>query len=368
MKSAVLFSMVVAAVLMCLSVPLSAQEGRDLLAWNESPSEHVFVKEAVGDVVVYGADDINLVDATASEPTGVASAATTEYKYDDGTPEAFTRIADAHEQEYAQRFRLPRAGTVASATACFGRDQDDNDANVSFVLTFYRDTGGRPGNRLASYSASASGLTRGRGTCVGVSQGDITRQRLESGDTWLSVSWLNSSGKFFAEDHNGPGGTGNFWRARSSAGGSWSSWNAETVATAYFIRLGVDHGGSTPPPPDPDPPPTPGCTPTTTVLSFDGGYDVSMCYRTPDGTGQVGNLGVGRVWPAVVLQPGQRGSAGQGAQRLLPQRLPLGLRGAGHHCRVQSPGDRPRRQTLDAQQPARDDGGYEERYGRVQVR
>lgn len=28
---------------------------------------------------------------------------------------------------------------------------------------------------------------------------------------------------------------------------------------------------------------THGCTPTTTALRFDGGYEVSMCYRTPDG-------------------------------------------------------------------------------------
>ncbi len=274
---------------LAVSAPLAAQQGRDLLVWEEPlqvRGEQVFVKEAVGDVVVYGADDISLVDAAASEPTRVASAAVTEYKYDDGTPESFTRITNAHEQEYAQRFRLPRAGTVTSGTVCFGREEDDNNASVSFVLTFYRNSGGRPGSQLASYSATASGLTRGRGTCVSVDRGDITRQRLASGDTWLSVRWTNSSGKVFAEDRNGPGGTRNFWRARSSSGGRWGSWNAETVATAYFIRLGVDHGGSTPDPdpdPDPDPPPTPGCTPTTTVLQFDGGYEVSMCYRTPEG-------------------------------------------------------------------------------------
>lgn len=36
-----------------------------------------------------------------------------------------------------------------------------------------------------------------------------------------------------------------------------------------------------------------GCTPTTTALQFDGGYRVSMCYRTPDG--QVGQAKSG-VW------------------------------------------------------------------------
>ncbi len=202
-----------ALVALAVSAPLAAQQGRDLLAWEEPlqiRGEQVFVKEAVGAVAVYEVGDLSSVHATASEPTGVASAATTEYKYDDGTPESFTRITNAHEQEYAQRFRLPRAGTVTSGT-------------VSFVLTFYRNSGGRPGSQLASYSATASGLTRGSGTCVSVDRGDITRQRLASGDTWLTVRWTNSSGKFFAEDRNGPGGTSNFWRARSSSGSSWGS-------------------------------------------------------------------------------------------------------------------------------------------------
>ena len=51
-------------------------------------------------------------------------------------------------------------------------------------------------------------------------------------------------------------------------------------------------GSSTPQPgpdPDPDPDPSPpppsegSCTPTTTVLQFEGGYEVSMCYVTPGG-------------------------------------------------------------------------------------
>ncbi len=45
-------------------------------------------------------------------------------------------------------------------------------------------------------------------------------------------------------------------------------------------------GASTPQPapdPDPDPDPVGTCTPTTVVLRFDGGYEVSMCYVTPTG-------------------------------------------------------------------------------------
>ncbi len=225
-------------------------------------------------------------DAAASDPSRIASPASTEYRYDDGTPEAFTRITGAHDQEYAQRFRLADAGTVASVTACFGREPDDDNADVSFVLTFYRDSGGRPGSPLAAYSATISGLARGRGTCGVVNRGDVTVQRLDGGDVWLGVQWRNSGGKGFAEDRNGPGGTKNFWRYRSSAEGPWSSWNAETAATAYFLRLSVDHEAT-------PPPPASGCTPATTLLQFDGGYEVGMCYRTPDG--EVGQAKSG-IW------------------------------------------------------------------------
>ncbi len=197
-------------------------------------------------------------------------------RYDDGTPEAFSQITDAYEQEYAQRFRLPEAGAVASVTACFGREPTDDDANVSLTLTFYRDANGQPGAPLATYSASVSGLARGRGTCGVIARGDVTSQRLDAGYVWLGVQWLNSSGKGLAEDRNGPGGTRNFWRHRSSATARWSSWNAEKGATAYFLRLSVNPG-------EPTPPQATDCTPTTTLLQFEGDYKVSMCYRTPDG-------------------------------------------------------------------------------------
>ncbi len=63
-----------------------------------------------------------------------------------------------------------------------------------------------------------------------------------------------------------------------------------------WIKDGFAGRGSARPPqpdpdpdPDPDPTPTPpppsegSCTPTTTALQFDGGYEVSMCYVTPGG-------------------------------------------------------------------------------------
>ena len=241
-----------AALAIAASAPLAAQQGRDLLVPEEPPlreGQQVFVKESAGGVSLYEGGELSLIEAMSSGPVGVPSAATTEYKYDDGTAERFTFIRGAHDQEYAQRFRLPRAGTVASVTACFGRGQDDDDGSVSFRLLFYRDSGGRPGTRVGpSYSVTASGLARGRGTCLNVNRGYITSQRLGSGDTWLSVRWENSTGKGFADDRNGPGGTKNYWRYRTSSAANWPSWNLDTEVTAYFIRLGVDHGDGTPPP------------------------------------------------------------------------------------------------------------------------
>ncbi|MCY4559503.1 MAG: hypothetical protein OXF79_24660 [Chloroflexi bacterium] len=81
----------VAKLAIAASVPLAAQPGRDLLAREELlrlDSEQALVKEAANGIVVQEAGDLWLVDAMSSDPAGVASAATTEYKYDDGTPEA----------------------------------------------------------------------------------------------------------------------------------------------------------------------------------------------------------------------------------------------------------------------------------------
>lgn len=278
--------------ILAVSSPLAALNEGDPLSGTSVRiySEALLEREAASkvdlDSMLIDAGDWWLAEAAASDLTGLASPASTDYSYDDGTPEAFTRITSAHEQEYAQRFRLSDAGTVTSVTVCFGREPDDDNPDVAFILTFYRDSGGQPGSPLAAYSATVSGLARGRGTCGLINRGDVTSQGLDGSDVWLGVQWPNSSGKGLAEDRNGPGGTRNFWRYRSSSQGPWSSWNAETVATAYFMRLSVDHEATTPPPAE-------DCTPTTTLLQFDGGYEVSMCYRTPDG--QVGQAKSG-IW------------------------------------------------------------------------
>jgi hypothetical protein len=64
----------------------------------------------------------------------------------------------------------------------------------------------------------------------------------------------------------------------------WGS--AHAAVRAFGIRIGVER--------DPSPPSYYSkCEPTTTLLVLDGGYEVSMCYETPDRV--VGQAGSG-VW------------------------------------------------------------------------
>lgn len=300
------------ALVIVMSAPSVAQQGRDLLAREEPVRERLFAKEAVRDVVVHEVGDISLVEAAVSDPTRVGSAATTEYKYDDGTFERWTFLQDTagqplYEQEYAQRFRLNQAGTVVHVGLCVGRSRSrGTSSRLPFTLAFYRDAAGRPGSRLASAEGNITISTPGQGGCATL---DLSSSafRLGSGNTWVGLAWRNSGGMLTGEDTNGPGGTRTVYRGRRSSTASWSSWTNDSVT--YGIRLGVDHGGSTPDP-DPDPPPpTSGCRPTTTALRFDGGYDVSMCYRTPEGEESQAKSGVWASGQAGILWFFDRGNA-----------------------------------------------------------
>ena len=92
---------------------------------------------------------------------------------------------------------------------------------------------------------------------------------------------------------------------------------AGTVTGAAPTRCRVEFRGTTrptdpEPPPDPDPPPPPptsGCTPTTTALQFDGGYKVSMCYRTPEGKVGQARSGIWASGQAGLLWFFDRGNA-----------------------------------------------------------
>ena len=120
------------------------------------------------------------------------------------------------------------------------------------------------------------------------------------------------SGTLLGLDRDGPGGGRPRVRARATSGSQWISWQAHPTSGAavktFGIRLGVGHGGSTPDP-DPDPPPTTGCVPTTTALQFDGGYKVSMCYRTPAGEEGQAKSGVWASGQSGILWFFDRGNA-----------------------------------------------------------
>jgi len=79
------------------------------------------------------------------------------------------------------------------------------------------------------------------------------------------------------------------------------------------------------------------------------------------GPGEIRRLGFQPGRDPVVLRPGERRGAGQGARRLRPQRPSLGLRGAGHRSRFQPPDHGTRWQPLEPLQHAGKDSRHEER-------
>ena len=175
---------------------------------------------------------------------------------------------------------------MSYVTLCVARRQNVGNSNrLPFKVTLYRDSGGRPGRSLNVYDASVTSPSAGAAECFRLA-GAIAGQQLSSGDTWVGVSWLSSTGMAMMVDDGSVGSTKLSVRARVNSGLSWVPWQDHPTPSVrvFLIRLGVDHGGSTPDPdPDPEPPPTSGCRPTTAALQFDGGYEVSMCYRTPQG-------------------------------------------------------------------------------------
>ena len=245
-----------AALAVAASAPLAAQQGRDLLVPEEPlqlRSEQVSIKGPVGPVVVYEARDI--FPADASDLPGVASAAVTEYRYDDGDTTRsnwlVTNAGDVHEQEFAQRFRLTESGTVNHVTVCIARREGVGNSNrLPFKVTFYRDSGGRPGNALNVYDFVVARPSAGTYVCAKLEGAPLTGQRLSGGNTWLGVSWLSSTGMAMMVDDRATGSTRLSVRAKISSGSNWIAWQDHPTSDirVFLIRLGVDHGDGTPPP------------------------------------------------------------------------------------------------------------------------
>ena len=179
------------------------------------------------------------------------SSGVTEYKYDDGDTTTSSSLranaGDVYEQEFAQRFRLSGSGTVSYVELCLGRRPNVGNSNrLPFKATFYRDSGGRPGSAIGVYDASVTSPASSTFRCVRF-EGDVVGQQLSSGNTWIGVSWLSSTGMAMMVDTNSVGSTALSVRARITSSSSWVAWQDHPSASVrvFFIRLGVNHGGST---------------------------------------------------------------------------------------------------------------------------
>ena len=303
-----LCSVFLAFFLVPASVPLAAQEGRDLLVPERPGRVRLSFVDRVDAEPVLARD--RRVSSVGYPAVRVAQPATEVYQYDDGEFEGGVYLVDdttgevSFGLEFAQQFRLRRAGTVEYAVVCLGRGPDDTSSNAAFTLHFYSGAGSVPGALLAEYDVPDARLDEpGTYSCFEVG-GEVEGLRLAGAQVWVSVSWQRGSPpentKYMMIDENGPGGGRRAFRGRSEEGDEWDDWLADTDqdTTAYGIRLAVDHPDEPDPdpdPPDPDPPPTDegytDCVPETTPLVF-GDYKVSMCYKTQEAKIGEGKAGI----------------------------------------------------------------------------
>ncbi len=172
-----------------------------------------------------------------------------DYRYDDGDTSTTSWLRanarDVHEQEYAQRFRLRQSGTVAHVTVCVARRPNvGNSSSLPMKLTFYRDSGGRPGRALGEFRGELPSPPTGRWRCYRLG-GALAAQRLGAGDTWVGLSWLSSTGMAMMVDDRATGSTKLSIRARLTSNSSWIAWQDHPVSSVrvFLIRLGVNHGG-----------------------------------------------------------------------------------------------------------------------------
>jgi len=167
-----------------------------------------------------------------------------EYRYDDGTTDFYAPASDRiHLVEYAQRFRLPRNGTAEYVTLCVARRHAGSSDELEFNVNFYTNFGRRPNRELIGYRVSGP-LARGTARCsrLNVPEGGLP---LDSGYTWVGVSWRVSNGMVIAVDTRATGSTQVRVRLQETPGSRLTSWFAVDGLAVLFLRLGVNHGGST---------------------------------------------------------------------------------------------------------------------------
>jgi len=208
-----------------------------------------------------------------------------------------------------QGFRLERAGHVDYLEACFRRDEDDPVPDHAFTFQIYQPTS----DQDPPYSENARGqqipvvrrIARGIITCfrerpperIQVGPGLVYVRVRHFGRFGTKLNALGDGSRYkrLAVDYDGAAEEPvlSVWRYVSASIPGVP--NSEVpIVKAIGVRMGVDHEGIGPE--FPDPPSGEGytdCRPTAATFTFAGGYDVSMCYETPDG--EVGE-GKGGLW------------------------------------------------------------------------
>ena len=323
------------SLLVCVSAPLAAQRGIDLLNADE-----VLNASRGGAEQGPNTARVRLIDA----PVGVdqATHGRAKYLFDDGDFENFKddpllSLPD-FEQEYAQLFDLDRAADLVSVEACFLRPLTDRGRDVFYELYFYDhdDDENDPGDRdPLRYSIEGDIRRAGDSDCIEVA-GVLEGKPLRRGEVWVGIRWQSNTNKLlgidrYTEDDERPRDdmlafedeTEVRSRTRASELSSWSDWmnprkNVPLTVKAYGIRITVDErphdAEPTPDPtptPDPEPEPEPednvdpgpltfppsgpgysNCVPSTARLVFDGDFRVSMCFETKDGEKGEGRAGI----------------------------------------------------------------------------
>ncbi|MYJ25865.1 MAG: hypothetical protein F4080_10115, partial [Holophagales bacterium] len=184
--------------LLVFAAAVVGQPGRDLLA----PEPGAEVK-AEGLRLFEHVDAVRVTArgrgvASVDQATGVRRPATEIYQYDDNVFEGFYRLVDnvtndfLYEMEFAQRFRLPEAGTVEYAVACMARTQSDTSSDAAFTLSFYSGAGNVPGTLLAAFDVPGRLPDAGSYICFEIG-GAVAELELDAGQVWVAVSWTRGN-------------------------------------------------------------------------------------------------------------------------------------------------------------------------------
>ena len=195
------------------------------------------------------------------------------YQHDDNDFERYIYLRDPetgrlpYQTEFAQRFRLPRGGTVRYVEVCVQKPRDalPEDDLLVYIVRIYSDAGNVPGETVVNDVGQFSWMTHvpaGYRVChkvpVGVGPASPSGFKVNAGPVWVGLAWgddpaVEQNLQELAVDGDNSGGRRAF-RVIHDEGGDWEAWQADTDSGAYAIRVAVEHSDPEPEP-DPDPPP-----------------------------------------------------------------------------------------------------------------